>query len=250
MAQTAAGGLKLAAAATGLSVDDYLARREGGEKWCTRCKGWHEVGAFGSDKARPDGLAASCRASRQAHYAKTYVPKQRPECVSEERWAVLVANAKRGVGPFGVNRLTGKPGPVPGMSQSKTPRKSRSKSGVKGSRRGRPKGWHHTPETRAKIRDRLRDSAARGEAIWSYRDGKVAERRGERFSQAYRRWRFDVFSRDRFTCQRCGDDRGGNLVGHHIKGFAAYPDLRYDLDNGLTLCRPCHDEWHREHGYG
>ncbi len=92
--------------------------------------------------------------------------------------------------------------------------------------------------------------ALRGEASPAYRDGKTAERRGERFSAEYKRWRYDVFTRDQFTCQKCGDAKGGNLVAHHIKGFSTFPDLRYVLANGVTWCRPCHDAHHQEHGYG
>lgn len=53
-------------------------------------------------------------------------------------------------------------------------------------------------------------------------------------------WRNAVFARDDFTCQMCGE-RGGYLEADHIKPFAFFPELRHELDNGRTLCRPCHD---------
>lgn len=34
-----------------------------------------------------------------------------------------------------------------------------------------------------------------------------------------------------------------------IKSFAKFPDLRYELSNGLTLCIKCHKEYHRMRGY-
>lgn len=106
-------------------------------------------------------------------------------------------------------------------------------------------GATHSTETRALISQRARERAVRGEACHSFKDGRVAERRGERFGAPYKRWRYDVFIRDGFTCQRCGDSRGGNLRAHHVREFADYPSLRLTTHNGLTLCNECHDGLHR-----
>lgn len=115
---------------------------------------------------------------------------------------------------------------------------------------GNRRGAKHSLESRALISQRTRERTPRGEACHSYKDGKLAERRGLRFSAEYKRWRFDVFLRDGFACQKCGDAQGGNLVAHHIAGFAENELLRFDVDNGVTWCKPCHDTYHREHGYG
>lgn len=58
------------------------------------------------------------------------------------------------------------------------------------------------------------------------------------YSSDYINWRKAVFKRDDFTCQGCGDK--GYITAHHIKSFAHYPELRFDLKNGQTLCEPCH----------
>lgn len=60
-----------------------------------------------------------------------------------------------------------------------------------------------------------------------------------RCSAEYRLWREAVFVRDNFTCVWCGV-KGSKLNADHIKPFAYYPELRFAIDNGRTLCIDCH----------
>jgi 5-methylcytosine-specific restriction endonuclease McrA len=62
-----------------------------------------------------------------------------------------------------------------------------------------------------------------------------------RYSPEAEKWRKAVFERDDYTCQECGV-RGTYLEADHIKPFGFFPELRYELSNGRTLCRPCHDK--------
>jgi len=55
----------------------------------------------------------------------------------------------------------------------------------------------------------------------------------------YKNWRDLVFRQDNFTCQMC-DQRGGCLHADHIKSWIDYPQFRYVVSNGRTLCRACH----------
>lgn len=65
----------------------------------------------------------------------------------------------------------------------------------------------------------------------------------------YRLWRDKVFERDDYTCQICkaksGNGKSIFLHPHHIKSYTHYPELRFDIDNGLTLCIDCHKNLHR-----
>lgn len=74
---------------------------------------------------------------------------------------------------------------------------------------------------------------------------KKPESSRDRQSSKYRNWRNSVFERDNYTCAMCGM-RGGRLNAHHIKSWVSTPDLRYDVENGVTLCTSCHIKHHRE----
>lgn len=55
----------------------------------------------------------------------------------------------------------------------------------------------------------------------------------------YKNWRRAVFERDNFTCVWC-NRKGIYLNADHIKPFAYFPELRFDISNGRTLCVDCH----------
>ena len=80
-------------------------------------------------------------------------------------------------------------------------------------------------------------------------------------------WRKNIFKRDNFTCQKCNDDKGGNLQAHHIKrlevilneiinsnknlNISELEDIvmkneeLLSLGNGITLCKKCHTNTHK-----
>lgn len=74
---------------------------------------------------------------------------------------------------------------------------------------------------------------------------KISDNKGGRHCGEYVKWRDNVFVRDNYTCQQCGN-RGVELNAHHIKEYAKYPALRYDVDNGITLCVKCHKKIHKK----
>ena len=63
----------------------------------------------------------------------------------------------------------------------------------------------------------------------------------------YIAWRKQIFKRDNYTCQNC-EKTNTFLHPHHIKSYTKYPELRYIVANGKTLCVKCHKDYHFKKG--
>jgi len=60
----------------------------------------------------------------------------------------------------------------------------------------------------------------------------------------YKEWRQKIYRRDKYSCRMPSCGRKGfknRIQAHHIKRWADFPELRFDPNNGITLCRRCHD---------
>lgn len=77
-----------------------------------------------------------------------------------------------------------------------------------------------------------------------WRGGVSKKNRTERanimVSVEYKIWRRAVFERDKYQCIWGGKVHGNKLQADHIKSFAYFPELRFAIDNGRTLCEDCH----------
>lgn len=84
----------------------------------------------------------------------------------------------------------------------------------------------------------------KGEKNHFWRGGIYPEHRRIRNTVEYRLWREAIFERDNYTCVWCGlrSAKGVKAIlnADHIKPFAHYPELRFALDNGRSLCIECH----------
>ncbi len=58
------------------------------------------------------------------------------------------------------------------------------------------------------------------------------------------KWRDEILKRDNYKCIKCGSSH--NLQVHHILPYSEYPDKRFDIDNGVTLCDKCHAKEHSD----
>lgn len=87
--------------------------------------------------------------------------------------------------------------------------------------------------------DKIRASHPRGANHPNWKGGISPINKIIRRSKEFIDWRRQVFERDRYTCQHCGI-RGGILHPDHIKPFSLFPELRFELSNGRTLCVSCH----------
>jgi len=74
----------------------------------------------------------------------------------------------------------------------------------------------------------------------SYVDGgNESEMNKLRKTDEWKQWREQVYERDSYTCQICGQF-GGFLHPHHILKKSIYPELVFEVRNGITLCADCH----------
>lgn len=119
------------------------------------------------------------------------------------------------------------------------------------------KGQKRSLETRLRMSESAKRTfietertGIRGEKNYRWKGGITPENVKVRTSTEYVSWRKSVYRRDGYACVLC-NAKGGwckkqkrNIVlnADHIKSFAKYPELRFELSNGRTLCFDCHKE--------
>jgi 5-methylcytosine-specific restriction endonuclease McrA len=108
------------------------------------------------------------------------------------------------------------------------------------------KGWRYCSwecRTKSMVGDKAANANGGqwmlGENNINYKHGLSSVREPRDLTKV-NRWRRRVYEKDGYKCKRCGYDKGKRLQAHHIKSWIKYPESRFNLDNGVTLCIPCH----------
>ena len=107
------------------------------------------------------------------------------------------------------------------------------------------KGVPMSDAQKKKLSDAKTGKAGKLSNAW--KGGLTAKHTLIRSSLEGKLWTQSVFARDGYTCQKTGV-KGGSLVAHHILNFAQYPELRFAIDNGATLSKESHKEFHSIYG--
>lgn len=94
-----------------------------------------------------------------------------------------------------------------------------------------------------KCRNNWQSQMMSGYKHYNWNGGKTNWKSSMMAKREYKNWREQVLKRDSYTCQRCGNTTE-ILHAHHIKDVVHYPDLIFDVSNGLTLCSKCHAKEH------
>ena len=102
------------------------------------------------------------------------------------------------------------------------------------------KGKKMSFETREKIAFALLGRErpnTRGERAHNWiKDRTKVKRRDKKDGSLYIQWRKDVYKRDGWKCKMLNGECVGRIEAHHILPWRDYPELRYDINNGITLC--------------
>lgn len=66
-----------------------------------------------------------------------------------------------------------------------------------------------------------------------------------RNSNCHKDWAKAVKIRDNYKCLCCNSNK--QPEAHHLENFSSNKELRFDLNNWVTMCRICHNKFHKEY---
>lgn len=71
---------------------------------------------------------------------------------------------------------------------------------------------------------------------WVSDRNKLVKNEKKHLDGRYREWMRAVKNRDGWKCKISNNDCSGRLEAHHILNWRNHPELRYEVNNGITLC--------------
>ncbi len=111
----------------------------------------------------------------------------------------------------------------------------------------RKSGWKLSIETRRKMSETHKRIGTQpplnkmfGSKNPRWNPDREAVKHNKRNDGEYKQWVLKVKRRDKSICQLENNNCFGYNIAHHIKGWVTYPELRYKINNGITLCQAHH----------
>lgn len=107
-------------------------------------------------------------------------------------------------------------------------------------------GYRHTEETKQKMREHYKgNNSTKGVPPWNkgkkyfvIKDRTLLKKdRNKAYDTQYKYWMLEVKKRDKWKCKISDCNCSGRLEAHHILNWRDHPELRYNINNGITLCR-------------
>lgn len=83
----------------------------------------------------------------------------------------------------------------------------------------------------------------RGDKHYNWNPNLTDEDRSDRRTVEYLSWVKSVYKRDGYKCVVC-NKKVRKLEAHHLNCWSHFPEQRYNIENGTTVCRKCHTNFH------
>ncbi len=87
----------------------------------------------------------------------------------------------------------------------------------------------------------------KGEKNYNWKGGVSTINMIDRTSSLWKECKANILKRDYYKCVICGVNNK-KLQAHHLKSFSKFPELRFVIGNGVTICQNCHEEFHSKYG--
>ena len=101
----------------------------------------------------------------------------------------------------------------------------------------------------SKEANEAKSSRQLGSANHRYNPDITDKQRSQYRTRLHDNWAIEVKELAGYICDIC-EDTEKSKVAHHLQAYLAYEESRYEIDNGVCLCRSCHAEFHGKYGTG